>query len=156
MPLIEISTLLSAPIERVASEVACPKLMRHVAAPLLRFDLLSPSTWPAQWVDRGQYRVAIRLFGLIPMGWQEIRTHIARAEAQRYEFEDRGFGMLVKLWHHRIVLQADGEHMTRYTDQVEVRAGWLTPFAVAFAWGFYRWRQYRWHRLIARHFDYSL
>jgi hypothetical protein len=35
-------------------------------------------------------------------------------------------------------------------DRVDIRAGLLTPFIWLFAQGFYRWRQYRWGRLLAQ------
>jgi hypothetical protein len=149
MPLMSTSTQLSLPLTQTALQIARPEVMLYVAKPLMRFKLLTPSSWPAQWADGGRYRVGIRLFGMIPLGWQEIRTHIVRAEEGLYEFEDRGFGSLTKRWHHRITLKADGPNSTHYTDEVDVQAGWFTPFTCAFAWIFYRWRQRRLHHLFA-------
>jgi hypothetical protein len=155
MPLMTTSTQLSLPLMQAALQIARPQVMLYVAKPLIRFKLLTPTSWPTQWADGGRYRVSIRLFGIIPLGWQEILTHIVHAEPNLYEFEDRGFGLLTKRWHHRIILKANGQHSTRYTDELDVQAGCFTPFSYAFAWIFYRWRQRRLRRLFAAQFANS-
>jgi hypothetical protein len=156
MALIEISTILKAPLEQVAEHTARPALLANVAAPLLRFRLVQPVQWPEQWVDGGQYRIHTRLFGFIPLGWQIIRTQLVSAQADRFVFRDRGQGMLAKTWDHTITLIKLSDTTTHYSDRIEIKAGLLTPLVVGFAAVFYRWRQHRWHRLITHHFDYSL
>ena len=156
MALIEISTLLQAPLEQVAQQTARPALLAYVAAPLLKFHPVQPAQWPEQWADGGQYRIHIWQFGFIPLGWQIIRTQIVSAQAERYIFRDHGYGMLAKTWDHTITLIKVSETTTQYSDRIEIKAGWLTPIVVGFAAIFYRWRQRRWHRLIANQFNYSL
>lgn len=156
MALIEISTYLQAPIAQVAQHVMRPDLLTYVAAPLLRFVPETPAKWPEQWADGGEYRARLMQFGLIPMGLQIIRTSIVSSDQNRFVLRDNGQGMLAKFWDHTITLQKSNDASTYYSDKVEIKAGWLTPFVVAFAAIFYRWRQRRWHRLISNQFDYSL
>jgi hypothetical protein len=47
------------------------------------------------------------------------------------------------------------EGTTHYTDQVEIQAGLLTPLVWALASIFYRYRQFRWRRLVAADFAYT-
>jgi len=68
-------------------------------------------------------------------------------------WHDAGYSPLIKVWDHKIRL-ADFHGMTRYTDEVEVRAGPLTIAAWLFACAFYRHRQRRLSRLVAAGFAY--
>jgi hypothetical protein len=156
MAIINISTLLKAPLQQVAEHTAKPALLAYVAAPLLQFQPVNPAQWPEQWADGGQYRIHLWQFGFIPLGWQIIRTHIVSAQADHFVFRDRGLGMLARTWDHTITLLKTSDTTTLYSDSIEIKAGLLTPFVVSFAAIFYRWRQHRWHRLIARQFNYSL
>jgi hypothetical protein len=156
MALIEISTELNAPLAQVAQHTATPALLNYVASPLIRFRPTLPARWPDQWADGGEYRAMLLQFGFIPMGWQIIRTSIVSAQEDRYVLRDRGQGLLAKHWDHTITLQKSSDTTTLYSDKVDIQASWLTPFVVGFAHIFYRWRQRRWHRLIANQFSYSL
>jgi len=54
----------------------------------------------------------------------------------------------VPVWNHDItMIPVDGNH-TKYTDQVEIRAGWKTPFIWLWANAFYAHRQRKWLRLL--------
>jgi hypothetical protein len=56
---------------------------------------------------------------------------------------DNGHSALIKTWDHRITIASDDQGGTLYRDEVEVRAGLLTPFIWVFAQIFYRHRQRR-------------
>ena len=45
-------------------------------------------------------------------------------------------------------MEPAGRGRTRYTDQVEIRAGWKTPFVWLWANAFYAHRQKKWIRLL--------
>ena len=52
------------------------------------------------------------------------------------------------VWNHDItMIPLDGNH-TKYTDQVEIRAGWKTAFIWLWANAFYVHRQRKWIRLL--------
>jgi hypothetical protein len=53
----------------------------------------------------------------------------------------------IRLWEHRISVEPLGEVRCRYTDDLVIDAGGLTPAVMAFANLFYRHRQRRWRRL---------
>jgi hypothetical protein len=53
----------------------------------------------------------------------------------------------VRDWRHRITVDGEGWGSTRYMDEIEVRAGALTPLVWLYANLFYRYRQMRWRRL---------
>jgi hypothetical protein len=152
---LSVSTLLDASPERVWEAVTTPALLAHVAAPLLRFDPVEPPALPDRW-DTESYLVRLRLFGVVPLGTQTIRVSTPRVEetpgAQFYQLRDAGTGQLASTWDHLISLRETPDRKTVYTDEVSVEAGAFTPVLWLFAALFYRYRQYRWRRLVAEEF----
>ena len=84
-------------------------------------------------------------FGFIPAWWHEI--HIARLDEAQREIQTAEHGGPVEDWHHRITVDERGPYQSRYTDEIEIRAGLLTPLVWGYAQLFYRYRQWRWRRL---------
>lgn len=149
--LIRRSTILDVSAERAWAVVRRPDLLEHVARPLQGFEPVDPPRWPATWVD-GRYKVRLRMFGIVPMGEQWIVIETLAARPGTYRLRDNGHGDLVRRWDHLITIEPASADRCRYTDEVEVRAGLLTPFVAAFAWVFYRHRQRRWRGLVASDF----
>ena len=150
------TTILDAPVERIWAEVKTPRLLNYVAVPLIVFDLIDPATMPAHWGD-GRYRVSMRFLGLIPIGRQWIVTTTPQPEDQArgvFRIRDNGIGDIAKVWDHLIVIEARTDGRTDYRDEVEVRAGVLTPGVWLFAHWFYRHRQARWRRLVRKGFRF--
>ena len=151
-----VTTILDAPVERIWAEVKTPRLLNHVAAPLITFDLIDPATMPAHWGD-GRYLVSMQFLGLIPIGRQWIVTSTPQPEDQArgvFRIRDNGIGDIAKVWDHLIVIEALTDGRTAYRDEVEVKAGFLTLGVWLFAHWFYRHRQARWRRLVRQGFRY--
>ena len=153
MARIRLETRLSMSPDAARERVLTPALLRHVAAPLLVFKPLDPPAFPERW-EAGDYRVAVRVFGFIPIGRQTvgIRFGQTREDAPEGAFvvRDEGSGDLMKTWDHWIFIAPHPDGGTRYIDDVTVKAGWMTPFAGVFARLFYAWRQHRWRGLDRR------
>jgi hypothetical protein len=152
------ATVLNCPPERAWQEVQTSRLLTFITAPLVRFVPVNPPALPATWAEQ-RYLVEMRLFGLIPFGtqWIVITKPVVDTTPgrQHYELRDNGYGELIATWDHRIIMRETEDRRTHYTDQVEIRAGLLTPFIWAYASLFYRYRQRRWRRLVARSFTYA-
>lgn len=144
---IRVETIIPAAPDDVWAVLLTPALLRHVAFPLIIFDAAEPL--PGEWSE-GDYQVSMRLFGLVPLGRQRIRIRLLETESWPRHVRDEGSGSLAKVWRHDIFLRPDGNGATAYHDEVEVRAGLLTPVVWLFAHLFYRWRQHRW-RALAQH-----
>lgn len=93
------------------------------------------------------------LLGFIPLGWQNIVIEKPLPD-KAWALRDNGSGGMVSVWDHHIFVAPEGSG-TRYTDEVRVEAGLLTPFVVLFTHLLYRYRQYRWRRLVRNGFDYD-
>lgn len=153
----EFSTLLDAKPERVWEELQRPALLEYVSAPLVVFDPIEPESFPERW-DEDEYRVAMLLFGVLPLGEQEIRISKVRVDdidgEQFYQLRDDGVGQLVSVWDHLISVRETPDGKTVYTDEIEVDAGALTPLVRLFAALFYRHRQRRWRKVVENDFSY--
>jgi hypothetical protein len=151
---VRIDTVLATSAERAWRAVLTPRLLLHVAAPLVMFEAVEPPAFPKVW-SAGRYRVRIRAFWLIPLGEQWVGIELPETEPGTYAVRDNGGGQLVRVWNHMIIIRAIDGGRCAYRDEVEVRAGPLTPFVWLFAQLFYRHRQRRWRALVARGFEYG-
>jgi hypothetical protein len=154
---VERTTFLLCSAERCFAEVQTPRLMQHIASPLIRFSPIEPKSLPERWEEK-EYLVSVHLFGLLPMGrqWVNISGRDRSSDVGRFyvELRDNGHGAFMSKWDHLITIQASGQGCS-YTDRVEVKAGALTPLVWLFAWFFYRHRQRRWQRLVENAFAYD-
>lgn len=145
---LSLETSIELPPDEVWQRVLTPELLFHIAAPLVRFRLLKGDC-PVQWADGSSYLASVKLFGFLSFGpqWIVPSQHIDQAVPWPKKLRDNGHSSLIKTWDHWITVEPDGENGTRYRDEVEVKAGLLTPFIWAFAQIFYRHRQRRWRAL---------
>lgn len=155
---VTITTQLNCPPGRAWQEVQTSRLLRYVTAPLVAFKPVEPPSFPEVWREE-KYLVGMRLFGLLPVGRQWIVIGIVTADStqgsQRYQLRDNGHGDVISTWDHWITIEEAADGTTLYTDDVEVKAGVLTPFVWAYANTFYRYRQVRWRQLVKRKFTYN-
>lgn len=149
--LVDIATYLPCTPAVAIDHVNSPRLLLHIAKPLVRFAALEPPHFPLTWAD-GTYRVSMRLFGIIPLGEQAIV--ISHPPADIFTLRDNGRSALIRTWDHMITITPSGNG-TLYRDQVVIEAGLLTPLVWSFALLFYHHRQRRWRQLVSAGFDYG-
>ena len=142
------STTIDLPPPTVWAHVRTASLLQHIAWPLVRFIPVDRTAF-STFESGGRYQVNLRLFGLIPFGTQWIVTSLHEPERGDWpkRLRDNGYSPLIEKWDHWITIAPDGQGGTRYTDDVEILAGLMTPFVWAFAQMFYRHRQRRWRGL---------
>lgn len=150
---VERSTRIDAPVETVIRHVMTPRLLDHIAAPLIRFKYPAGFDRDAEWSE-GEHRAHIRLFGVLPIGWQVIGIEFpASPDAGTTLLRDNGYSPLIKRWDHWIIVRPHPDlEGTVYTDRVHIEAGLLTPVVAAYARYFYEHRQKRWRELAAKDF----
>lgn len=150
---IDLATLLPCSLEEVVAQVRTPRLLRHVASPLLSFSPLAPAEFPDIWSE-GTYWVTLKLFGVLPIGRQAIVISYPQAEsAETFMLRDNGYSPLISKWDHLITAQ-EASGGTLYRDQVTIEAGVLSPFVWLYARLFYAHRQRRWATLATHGFNY--
>ena len=117
--------------------------LRYIASPYATFE---PINEPSDffWEVGKTFAFRFKLFGIVPFGTHTIHVlefdenHIYTHEANTY----------VPVWNHRIVLKEVNDQEVMYSDEVELYAGWKTPFVYLWASAFYRHRQRRWVKLL--------
>lgn len=140
-----ISTELGAPVEAVWALVKRKETLLYVTRGVM--GLPDAGAWPEEWREGVEVAGRVRLFHVLP-GWEHSMRAVSLDE-QRRELRTQERGGFVKRWDHLLKAEALPGGRTRYTDEITIEAGALTPVVWAFANAFYRYRQARW-RVMAR------
>ena len=142
------STIIDIPPEVVWSEVQTARLLVHIAWPLMRFVPVGDEPLE-HFKPGGRYLVKLRLMGILPFGKQWIVTTVHEPDTGEWpkRLRDNGYSALIAKWDHCVTIAPDAGGGTRYSDDVEISAGIMTPFIWAFAQVFYKHRQRRWRGL---------
>ena len=112
--------------------------LQAVAAPYATFEPVQDAA--TAWAVGGTSAYRFRLFGCIPFGTHTI--YIVRFDPDG--ISSREGNEHVPVWNHDIRLKPLEGGRTEYTDRVEIRAGWKTPFVWLWANAFYAHRQRKW------------
>ena len=142
------STIIDIAPDVVWSEVQTARRLVHITWPLMRFVPVGDQPLE-HFKPGGRYQVKLRLFGVLPFGTHWIVTSVHGPETGQWpkRLRDNGYSALIDKWDHWITVTPDVGGGTRYSDDVEISAGIMTPFIWAFAQVFYRHRQQRWRGL---------
>jgi len=143
-----IESILDCPAESAWAEVTTPRLLEEVMWPLLRLVPRSGSQFPARW-QGGQTVVGqAYAMSILPLGLHRLRFEWV--DPQRRQIQTRETNRWVRVWDHLISVREAPGGRTRYSDEIEIHAGPLTPLVWLFANCFYRHRQRRWRRVARR------
>lgn len=126
-----------------------PALLNYVIAGLMKFRPISPPAFPERW-SPGVYKVHMRAFHLIPVGWQTVGIELP-GENDPWFVRDNGGGSVARVWDHLIFIEPNGDG-TRYVDEVRIDAGIFSWPVSIYARLFYLHRQRRWRKLVAADF----
>jgi len=99
------------------------------------------------WKSGQTFEFDFRLLGFIPFGIHRINVIEFDEQSGIYTRESNSH---VPVWNHRIIIEPISERKVRYTDEVEIGAGWKTPVVCLWAKMFYAHRQKKWIRLLKR------
>ena len=141
-----ISTTFPGDVELLWGEISKIESLLHVCAPILKFKTANGSQSPKEWDIDSPYHFRLSLFGLIPLGEHIITLRTINRADNLIISQERG--SLAPVWNHTISFSTKSPGSMTYADEIEIRAGILTPFIWAFAHVFYRHRQRRWKKLL--------
>src|SRR5262249_45384715 len=142
---IERASFLNASGSEVADLMFDPQVLAFLLRRLVAVQPVDPPVFPRRWIP-GRFRVRMRLFGFISLGWQDIVVADAQADsaAQRWALRDTGSGALARRWDHRLSVEGCDDRRARYTDRLDIEAGTLTLPSWLFAQALFAWRRHRW------------
>lgn len=121
------------------------KTLQYVAYPFAVFIPID-KTESSSWDEGGVYKFKFKLFGVIPFGIHTIS--VVEFGEKTYRIYTNESSTHVPIWNHKILLSQKNENSTEYTDEVEINAGWKTPFVYLWARCFYSHRQRKWIKLL--------
>lgn len=130
----------------IASASSNPESLQFVASPLLTFAPVEPGDPDSEWEAGRDYPLKLYLLGFIPLGRHTIR--LVKVDRDQKRILSRESGLLARVWNHEISFREIKPGLVSYSDEIEIRAGYLTPVIWLFAHGFYRHRQRRWKVLL--------
>ena len=119
--------------------------LQYIAAPFASFTPLK-NTEDLLWREGETFHFRFKLFSLLPLGTHTI--HVLSFDNSSYEIYTNETNTHVPVWNHRIYLKFIDDHITEYTDEVEIYAGWKTIFVYTWAKLFYRHRQRKWIKML--------
>ncbi len=138
------TSVFAAPIKTIFGKLKELKTLQYVAAPYAAFSPIDGNE-NLVWEEGKTFSFRFRLFGFMPFGIHTIKV---------VEFSEEAYGIFtnesnthVPVWNHRILLKQI-ENAVRYTDEVEIYAGWKTPLVYLWAKSFYAHRQRKWQKML--------
>lgn len=120
------------------------KTLQYIAYPFATFEATDRNN-DLVWEAGKEFAFHFKLFGLIPFGIHRIC--VVRFDEDEGIYTKEG-NKHVPIWNHEILLETLDEDHVRYTDRVEICAGWKTPFVFLWAYLFYSHRQRKWKKLL--------
>ena len=144
----EISTIMKTTPELLWKEITRPQSLQYVAAPILYFTPKEDTEFHENWEINKEYNLKLFLFKVLPLGSHKIVLRKIDPSAKKIISKESG--ALAKVWNHTITFHAINSGQIKYTDIIEIKAGLLTPLIWLFSHIFYRHRQRRWKRLLAK------
>ncbi len=119
--------------------------LQYIAKPYATFENIDGGN-NLIWEPGGAFAFRLKMFGIIPLGTHTIRVREFCVDTI-YTSEGNPF---CPVWNHRIELLENRRNYTTYTDEVEIDAGWKTPFVCLWAKAFYGHRQKKWLKLLKK------
>lgn len=146
--LVRISTKLACTQSELWKIIIEPKSLQFVASPILSFVPVAPGALDGKWEVGRDYPLKLYFLKFIPFGRHIIQ--LVKIDKDHNTISSRERGLLAPVWNHNIFFREVSPGLVHYTDEIEIRAGWLTPCIWMFANVFYRHRQRRWKVLLQK------
>ena len=138
------SSVFPAPREEVYTHLQRLETLRYIASPYATFTPVENNN-DFSWSEGAVSSYHFKLFGFIPFSIHTIRIE----KFDQSGIQSREHNKHVPVWDHLIILEDLG-NQTKYTDEVEIHAGWKTVFIWLWAKAFYAHRQRKWIRLLKK------
>ena len=138
---LKLTSKLNSTPGKIFEKIKNPSLLKKIAFPILRFDLIDPNQELKEWEVGKDYTFKLYFLNFLYLGIHKIK--INRIDSDKKQIVSNESGSLVKIWNHTIFLEKLSNNQTQYTDELEIQAGLWTLFVWVFAVLFYSHRQNR-------------
>jgi hypothetical protein len=147
MKTVHIATELPTDADRVWAAMRHPASFNYVCRGLIGIPALLGRTEPMRAGEIGT--AWLWLFHVIPMEHHTI--HVIDVDPLSRSVRTHEHGGFLRAWNHTLHVEPISATRCHYSDTVDIDAGPLTPIVARAAVGIYRYRQHRWHKLVAKH-----
>ncbi len=100
------------------------------------------------WREGETFRFKLKIFCFLSLGAHTIL--VIKFDEQSFVMYTEEGNKAVPCWNHTITLEKIDAPSSRYTDEVELYAGWKTLVVSWWSRMFYRHRQRKWKKLLKR------
>lgn len=138
------TSVFSATEKEIFKRLKRLKTLQYIAWPMAAFTPVNENH-ELVWKEGTESSYRFKLFGVIPFGIHTIKVIHFGVKQGIFTNESNTH---VPVWNHRILIEKMDDSNTRYTDIVDIEAGWKTVFIYLWAVCFYSHRQKRWKRLL--------
>ncbi len=143
---VRISRQLNCTESELWDKISKQESLKFVASPILTFIPVGTGILNSKWEVGRIYRFKLYFLKFIPLGLHTIQ--IMKIDQNQNIISSHESGLLTPVWNHKISFKEIMPSLVNYSDEIEIKAGWLTPFIGLFAHVFYRHRQRRWKILL--------
>lgn len=133
-------------IEKAFLEIQKMSHLMKVSSPLIVFRPFQDNPLPQTMREGKTYIVSLRFLGFIPLG-KHVFTIMKIDRKNRIMTTDEK-GSFIRVWKHRMSLNKQKNNSILYTDEIEIKAGFLTFLVWVFTQILYRHRQRKWKKMI--------
>ena len=141
--IVRITTDLDASAEKIWALLRRKRTFLHVTRGVI--GIRDADDWPTEQREGMVMRGRLWIFHVVPIWVHEI--NVESVDEHRREARTSEHGGPVQRWQHLLKVEPLADGRTRYTDEVTIDAGVLTPLVWVFAHGLYRYRHKRWRSL---------
>ena len=139
-----VTSVFETDIENIWCKIQDIETLREICQPKASF--ISYDDVPSVWKEGETFCFKLFLHRFIPIGKHTIS--IIKIDKKSREIVSNEYNKRVTIWNHYIQMEKIAENVTRYTDSIELHAGYLTQFAAWWALKFYKHRQKKWQEII--------
>ncbi|MUM19486.1 hypothetical protein FZI91_01360 [Mycobacterium sp. CBMA271] len=147
MKTVYLETELPTDADRVWGAMQYAGTFLYVCRGVFGAPALSGRTEPMRVGERG----TARLWGLHLIPLYRHTIHVVEVDEETRTVRTNEHGGVLRTWNHTLHVEPAGDRRCRYSDRIEVDAGFLTPVIAKGVKVLFRYRQRRWHTLVDKH-----
>ena len=132
-----VTSVFETDVENIWCKIQDIDTLREICKPKASF--ISYDNIPLIWKEGETFYFRMFLHRFIPIGKHTI--NVIKIDKNQWKIVSNEYNKRVTVWNHYIQMEKITENITRYTDSVELYAGYLTPFVAWWTLKFYKHRQ---------------
>lgn len=139
-----VSSTFKSPAQSVWEKLQLSQTLVQISRGVVAFT--TADSFPVRWEPHMPLDTHLKLFTFVPFG--AYRIEFLKIEPVQMEMQTKENGGLITQWDHTMKVLALDDDQARYTDTIEIQAGWATAIVCLWAYGLYHYRHIRFKKLL--------